>query len=177
MTEDDIAPILSIQSKNLRENLSLEQQKDGYLSLAFSEDEFKAFNRDVAVLVARDQDKVIGYCCLSSATFNAKFPILDQIIPRISSYKIAGVKQPPKEMTTCIYGPVCIASEYRGKQILAQLFSHTKIASKRAGYEYCFSFVATANQRSLVAHLKLPFHQVGKITFNGNEYVVIGCKL
>jgi len=177
MTEDDIASILSIQSENLRENLTPEQQKEGYLSLPFSEDEFKAFNRDVAVLVARDQDKVVGYCCISSATFNAKFPILNQITPKIPTYKIPGVMQPPKEMTTCIYGPACIAREYRGKQILAQLFSHTKIASKRAGYEYCFSFVATENQRSLAAHLKLPFHQVGKVSFKGNKYVVIGCKL
>lgn len=177
MTADDIASILSIQSENLRENLTLEQQKDGYLSLAFSEAEFRAFNRDVAVLVARDVDKVVGYCCLSSATFNAQFPILNKIIPKLSTYRIPGAKQSAKEMTTCIYGPACIAREYRGKKILAQLFSHCKIASKRAGYEYCFSFVAAKNQRSLAAHLKLPFYEVGKLRFKRNEYVVIACKL
>ena len=69
MLETDIIPILHIQSENLRDDLRPEQQKDGYLSIAFSE-----------------------------------------------------------------------------------------------------------NQRSLKAHLKLPFQIVGKVAYNANEYIVIACK-
>lgn len=177
MSESDIVPIRTIQSENLRENLTADQRKDGYLSIAFSEDEFREFNRDVGVVVAKVHGEVIGYCCVSSAAFNAKFPILDQIVANLSNYVVPGGQQRPAAATTCFYGPACIAPPFRGKNVLPQLFAHGLRLSKVAGYSFCFSFISSQNQRSLNAHLKLPFHEVGKVAFNENEYTVIACKI
>lgn len=177
MLESDIIPILSLQSANLRDPLNPEQRKDGYLSIAFSENEFRSFHRDIGVVVARVQDQVVGYCCISSAKLNARFPVLDQIVANLSGYLIPGTDQRPAEATTCFHGPVCIARSFRGRDILAHLFSHGIQLAKKAGYSFCFSFISSINQRSLKAHLKLPFHQVGTMVYHNSEYLVIACPI
>ncbi len=177
MLESDIIAMANIQFENLRDNLTPGQLKDGYLSIGFSENEFRAFNRDLGVVVTKAQDQVIGYCCVSSAAFNAQFPILDKIVANLSTYSIPGTDQQPTEATTCIYGPACIAIPYRGRKVLPHLFSYGMKLSKNAGYSFCFSFISSENQRSLKAHLKLPFHKVGKVAYNAGEYIVIACEI
>ena len=177
MRETDIIPILQIQNENLRDNLTPDQLRDGYLSIAFSENDFREFNRDLGVIVAKTQGQVIGYCCVSSAGFNAKFPILDQIVAQLSSYLVPGEQQQPTEVSTCFYGPACIAKPFRGKNVLTHLFSHGLKISDEAGYSFCFSFISSENKRSLKAHLKLPFQPVGSVVYHGNEYIVIACKI
>ena len=177
MLDSDISQIMNIQSENQRKNLTPSQQKNGYLSIAFSEDEFKDFNNSLCVVVAKEQDTVIGYCCISSAAFNAQFPILDQIVAGISSYVIPETQNMPTEEKACIYGPVCIALSHRGKGVLQKLSAFGLEMAKDRGYAYCFSFIAADNVRSLNAHRKLSFHTVGIVHHNNNEYVVIACKL
>ncbi|MFT5320404.1 MAG: hypothetical protein ACI934_000540 [Pseudohongiellaceae bacterium] len=177
MLESDLLPISTIQSENLRENLASDQLEDGYLSIAFSENEFKSFNGDLGVVVAREQDKVVAYSCFSSAAFNKQFPIIGQIIANLSSYIIPGTEQQPAEAKTCVYGPACIAADFRGQNILARMFSYGEKLAKNAGFFFCVSFISLENQRSLKAHLKLPFQKVGQVTYNDNQYIVIACKL
>ena len=177
MLESDITPILKIQSENLRENLKPDQMKDGYLSIAFSENEFREFNRDLGVVVAKVQRQVIGYCCVSSAAYNARFPILDQIVASLPTYSVRGTEQRPTKATTYFYGPACIAMPYRGQNVLTHLFSCGVKLSTDAGYSFCFSFISSENGRSLKAHLKLPFSKVGEVSYNDKEYLVIACKI
>ena len=177
MLEADITPISKIQTENLRDNLTPDQMKDGYLSIAFSKNEFREFNRDIGVIVAKVQGRVIGYCCVSSAAFNAQFPILDQIVAHLPTYSVPGTEQQPDKATTCFYGPACIAKNFRGQNVLTHLFSHGLKLSRDAGYSFCFSFISSENQRSLKAHLKLPFNKVGEVEFKDNNYIVIACKI
>ena len=177
MLDADISQIMEIQSENQRQNLTQSQQENGYLSIAFSEDEFKDFNDNLCVVVVKEHDEVIGYCCVSSAAFNAQFPILDQIVAGISSYVIPETQDIPTEGKSCIYGPVCIAHSHRGKGVLEKLSIFGLEIAKEKGYIYCFSFIAADNVRSLQAHKKLSFHTVGTVNHNNNEYVVIARQL
>lgn len=177
MLDSDISQIIDIQSENQRKNLTLSQQKNGYLSIAFSADEFKDFNDDLCVIVAKDQHEVVGYCCVSSAAFNAQFPILDKIVGGIASYSIPETQDMPTAEKSCIYGPVCIALSHRGKGVLEKLSAFGLEIAKERGYVFCFSFIAADNTRSLQAHKKLSFHTVGTVSHNNNEYVVIAHQL
>ena len=84
MQEYDLAQIMKIQSDNLREHLTPSHQKDGYLSIAFTETEFRAFNLNLGVVVARTHHEVIGYSCLKArppetpSTVNSAIFILRQ---------------------------------------------------------------------------------------------------
>jgi L-amino acid N-acyltransferase YncA len=173
MSDADISQIMHIQSENQRNNLSPYQQKNGYLSIAFSEDEFKDFNDDLCVVVAKEQHEVIGYCCVSSAAFNAQFPILDQIVANISSYAVPETQDIPTKEKSCIYGPACIALPHRGKGVLQKLSAFGLQIARERGYAYCFSFVAADNTRSLQAHMKLSFQRVGTVNHKNKEYIVI----
>ena len=177
MRESDIKQILSIQAENQRENLPPSRLKDGYLSIAFSADEFHKFNQDLCVVVAEEENEIIGYCCISSATFNAQFPILDQIVANVASFPIPETEDIPVEGKTCIYGPVCLSASRRGKGVLRKLSSFGLKIAKGKGYSHCLSFISAENVRSIKAHGKLSFQEVGRINQNGNEYIVIGCKL
>jgi L-amino acid N-acyltransferase YncA len=177
MLDSDLSQIMNIQSENQSNNLTPSQQKNGYLSIAFSEDEFKDFNENLCVVVAKEHHEVIGYCCISSAAFNAQFPILDQIVAGIPSYVTTETQDIPTEEKSCIYGPVCIARSHRGKGVLEKLSAFGLAIAKERGYAYCFSFIAADNIRSLQAHMKLSFHTVGTVTHNNNEYVVIARQL
>lgn len=177
MLESDIIPILNIQSENLRENLTPSQQKDGYLSIAFSDNEFRDFNNSICVVVAKEHNKVIGYCCVASAKFNAQFPILDQIVASLSSYSIPGTQDMPTERKTCIYGPVCISKSHRGAGVLKKILSYGLEIAKEIGYSFCFSFISSENARSISAHMKLPLNNVGKVYYKNNEYFVLACSI
>jgi L-amino acid N-acyltransferase YncA len=177
MLDSDIRQIMDIQYENQREHLTASQQKNGYLSIAFTADEFKEFNNNLCVVVAKEHHEVIGYCCVSSAAFNAQFPILDQIVKGIPSYAIPDTQDIPAEEKTCIYGPVCIARSHRGKGVLEKLSVFGLEIAKEQGYAHCFSFIAADNVRSLQAHRKLSFHTVGIVNHNTNEYIVIARQL
>jgi L-amino acid N-acyltransferase YncA len=177
MRESDINQILKIQAANQRENLTPSQQKDGYLSIAFSADEFNEFNHDLCVVVAKEDNEVIGYCCISSAGFNSQFPILDQIVANVASYPLPETDDIPVEERTCIYGPVCVSRSRRGKGVLKKISSFGLEIAKEIGYTYCLSFISAENVRSISAHMKISFQQVGKVNHNGNEYIVIATKL
>jgi len=177
MSETDMGRIMDIQSENHRENLTPSQQKDGYLSIAFSADEFRAFDNDLCVAVAKENDEVIGYCCISSAQFNSQFPILDQIVAGVSSYSIPGTQGTPVKEKACVWGPVCISRSHRGKGALKRLSSFGLEIARDMGYLYCLSFISSENTRSLRAHEKLSFHTVGRVSYKNKEYIVIARKL
>jgi L-amino acid N-acyltransferase YncA len=173
MQESDIDQILKIQSDNQRDHLTPSQRENGYLSIAFSADEFRAFDKDLCVVVARENQEIIGYCCISSARFNAQFPILDQIVADMASYPVPDTKETPQMETTCIYGPVCISAPHRGGGVLKKLSSFGLEVAGKMGYSCCLSFISAENVRSIKAHRKLSFQEAGKVRHNGNEYRVI----
>jgi RimJ/RimL family protein N-acetyltransferase len=177
MQEYDLAQVMKIQSDNLREHLTPSHQKDGYLSIAFTEAEFRAFNLNLGVIVARTHHEVIGYSCISDVEFNTQFPILDQIVKNIPFYSIPGTNFKPSEGTSYFHGPICIARSYRGKGVIKELFSKELEIAKEKGYAYCFSFISSENKRSLKAHAKLSFQKVGTVIYNDKEYIVIACNI
>jgi GNAT superfamily N-acetyltransferase len=177
MQESDLAQVLKIQSENLREHLTPSQQKDGYLSIAFSEADFKAYNHNLCVVVARTHHGVIGYSCISDVEFNMQFPILDQIVANFTSYFIPGTNDRPTEEMSYFHGPVCITRSHRGKGVIKELFLYELEVAKEKGYAYCFSFISSENTRSLKAHMKLSFQKVGTVNYNNKEYIVIACKI
>ena len=69
-------PSLAIQNGNLHANLTEEQRRDGFLSAAFTAEQFAQMAREVAVMVADDSGQVCGYLCAGSLEFHRQFPLL-----------------------------------------------------------------------------------------------------
>lgn len=175
--QSDLEQIEKIQIENQRSNLNPLQQKDGFLSIAFSREKLNGFNDSICIAVAKSGDIVTGYCCISSAEYNSQFPILDQIVANLSNFSVPGSSYPITKENTSIYGPVCVAAPYRNRGILKRLSSFARIAARDAGYRYCFSFISPENVRSLDAHIKLSFLKAGKVHLNNKEYIVMASTL
>ncbi|HEX2967431.1 MAG TPA: GNAT family N-acetyltransferase [Syntrophorhabdaceae bacterium] len=177
MNQSDVEQVEKIQTENQRIRLDASQQEAGFLSIAFSREELKGFNNSICVAVAKDMKTVAGYCCVSNADYNARFPILDQIVANLSYFSIGQSKHPIDRTNTSIYGPVCVAAPYRNKGILKRLSSFAMARAKEAGYLYCLSFISPENVRSMEAHLRLSFFSIGSVHLNNREYLVMGHNL
>jgi predicted GNAT superfamily acetyltransferase len=76
-----------------------------------------------------------------------------------------------------IYGPACVAREYRGRGLLRGLYDAQK--KDLAGqFKISVAFVSRSNPHSLDAHVKgLGMTEVGNFECRGNTYVTLAFRL
>jgi hypothetical protein len=67
---EDFAAIVELQNRNLEWNLDERARSDGFLSTAFSIEQFKRMDEEVAIVVSVDAGKLCGYVCASTPAFN-----------------------------------------------------------------------------------------------------------
>ena len=68
------------------------------------------------------------------------------------------------------YGPVCIAMEHRGKNILSQLFENMRVEMLQT-YPLAVTFINKNNERSYNAHThKIKWTVVDEFEFNNRHY-------
>lgn len=171
LADEDYVGVLALQEANLFDNLSTEDRQNGFLSARFSREQFGRMDRDVAVLVARDVERVVGYLCASGVELNRQFPLLLAMIERYADVSFQG--RALADQKTFVYGPVCVDRAYRGHGVLRGLFQalrHETLGRFDAGV----AFVAEDNQRSLAVHIaRLGMDDVGEFEFKGKRYRVL----
>jgi len=170
----DYPALVGLQQENLLSNLSGDELKDGFLSIAYSPEQFDAMNRDLAVVVAERGGQIVGYLCGTTCTYARQFPILRDLLDVLQKTPVDGTFLTP--VNTFIYGPVCIARHVRGSGILAGLVQ-TLCDIARERYAFCALFIADANRRSLRAHLKLGMNDLGTFEFGGMTYHALAMAL
>jgi L-amino acid N-acyltransferase YncA len=167
----DWPAVISIQNGNLHANLTEEQRRDGFLSAAFTTDQFEQMGRDVAVMVADDSGQVCGYLCAASVQFHRQFPLLAAMIDAFPQVSFLG--RPLASRRTFIYGPVCVAHSHRGRGLLRGLYDALR-SEVAGGYDSGVAFVAKGNQRSLAAHADgLGMTIAGDFVFDGRGYWIL----
>jgi len=135
-TINDLEAILALQKANLAQCLTLEEiQGQGFVSVNHSFDQLKKLNDYENHIIAKDNDKIIGY--LLAMTQQSKFdiPIL------------------------FVVGQVCIDKEYRGQGIFDNCyFAYKKYYSDK--YDFAITEIASTNLRSLNAHKRIGFKEI-----------------
>jgi len=174
-TPADYQRILRLQEANLITNLTAAETEDGFLSKKFSEIQFKEMNMDLGVVVADYNGEIVGYLCGASFKYGQQFQILQVIIGMFGQLRINGKELTPDK--TFIYGPVCIARDFRGAGLLSRLFAALKEIAEHA-YKFCILFIADTNTRSLKAHIeKLGMTELGMFTVHEKSYHLLGAAL
>jgi hypothetical protein len=167
----DISEILRIQNENLLSNLTETERADGYLSVAFSGQQFKEMNDEIPIVVAELGFGLGGYMCSSSLAYNTRIPLLAHMIGLFSKTIYGG--RPLDTYRSFVYGPVCIERTLRGTGLLNGMFD--ALTGQLAGrFDLGTLFISRGNPRSLNAHV----HQLGmqllkKFTFEGNEFYLL----
>jgi L-amino acid N-acyltransferase YncA len=152
---EDIAGILDLQERNLREN-------GGTLSVRFSRDWFEAALFDLPVIVARKGGRVVGYLVSSSKAAQSHAPIIRATL--------AAYPGPPDAY---LYGPICVAETERGQNLPAALMAdlHARLPGREG-----ITFIRRDNAASLRAHAKIGMREVAEFVHDGAAVIVVACR-
>ena len=174
-TPADYRDILRLQSANFIANLSEEERKGGFLSAQFTPEQTARIAEDLGTTLAIVNDQVAGFLCALRNEFDTGSPVIAKMLESYDRLTFDG--SPLSAFKSYIYGPVCIAREYRGRGVLRGLYEAQKKAL--AGqFEIGVAFVARTNPHSLNAHVSgLGMAEVGDFSVTGNIYSTLAFRL
>jgi hypothetical protein len=170
-TSEDLPGILSLQEANHIARLSAEECRGGFLSARFSMAQFAAFASDLGIVVAREKERIIGFMCASRHDFDSGSPIVESMLAGLEGLSLGGRELSRDRI--CIYGPVCIAADQRGRGVLRRLFHALKaeLAGKCANGA---AFIARNNPHSFDAHVHgLGMVKIGSFAHGGKMYDIV----
>jgi predicted GNAT superfamily acetyltransferase len=171
----DYAAILNLQSANYIANLSSHERAQGFLSAQFTSEQTSQIAKDLGTIVAVIDDQIVGFVCAFRNEFETGSPVIAKMLESYDRFMFES--RPLRTFKSYIYGPVCIAREYRGQGLLRGLYEAQK--KDLAGqFEIGVAFVSRSNPHSLDAHLKgLGMTQVGDFKCRDNVYVTLAFRL
>ena len=172
---EDYPAILRIQSTYYSGNLTAEERKEGFLSSEFTPEQVATMAEDLGTMVAIVENSVAGFLCACRKEFEHGSPVIEKMLESYDQIYFEGKSL--SSYNSYIYGPVCIARDYRRRGLLRGLYE----AQKRAlagQFDIGVAFVARNNPHSLGAHVAgLGMTEVGNFELRGNLYVILGFRL
>ena len=125
-TASDLYEILALQKKNLPQNLSKNEIKSqGYVTVSHSYDLLAEMNTKKAHIIAKSNEKVIGYALVMLEMFKDRIPVLIPMFEQIKTLKWKGKSM--LEIPFFIMGQVCIEKSFRRQGIFSGLFQKMKL--------------------------------------------------
>ncbi len=161
-TNKDLEQILSLQSSNLIQNLSVEERdSNGFLTVKHNLDLLARMNSSAPQIIAKENENVVGFALVMFKEFSEMIPVLTPMFDMFKKLSYKG-----KFLDTYSYyvmGQICIAEEFRGQGIFEKLYlKHKEIYSGK--FDICLTEVSVRNKRSMRAHERVGFHTIH--TFN-----------
>ena len=172
-TENDLAGVLQLQSKNLAANLTEEEKKQGFVTTPFTEAQILQIIREEGGLfVAAKKDVVIGYIFAGSWQYFSQWEIFNYMVTRFPQLRFNN--QTFDAASTFQYGPVCLDINHRGQGLFNELFEQMRLVF-RESYPISITFINQVNAISTAAHTrKLGWQIIDEFTFNNNQYYGLG---
>lgn len=169
-TTKDLAGVVALQNRNLVSNLTDDEKKDGFLSGAFTVEQFAEMNQDVGILVGVEEETVIGFICIGSVEFNLPYPLPKALVEEFS--RIQFDRRTLSSYECVIAGPVCVAKEKRGTGLFDFMYGQVyKILP--AHINLITTLVSKGNPRSIRAHEKVGMQTVGDFHYQEREFVIM----
>lgn len=150
-TAADYPQILQLQHANTPEQLTAEQKRQGFIVSKMNESQLDAINHGLGILVADDAGRIAGFVCLHSVADSLPRPaVVDSMLAQLPQALLAGRRL--SDLRVFLYGPVCLANDYRGQGLLRQLFVAVRQRTA-ADFDAGVAFVNDSNPHSLAAHV------------------------
>jgi predicted GNAT superfamily acetyltransferase len=171
----DYAAILNLQSANYIANLSAHEREQGFLSAQFTLEQTAQIAEDLGTIVAVIDDQIVGFVCASRNESETGSPVVAKMLESYDRMIFEG--RALKSFRSYIYGPVCLARDFRGRGLLRGLYQAQK--KDLAGqFEIGVAFVSRSNPHSLETHVKgLGMTEVGDFECRGNIYVTLAFRV
>jgi len=171
-TPRDFADIYALQEENLVSNLAPDARADGFVTTPFSLELMGELRADDRFLVARDDKtgELAGYVFMGSWAFCARWPAFRVAIGR---FPLRWGEKEIEVERTFQYGPVCVASRFRGQGVLPMLFEGVK-REMRDEFKVGTTWINAANGRSMKAHVaKLGLVPLDEFELGENRFVLL----
>ena len=169
-TKEDYSAVVSLQNENLAGTISDAEKRDGYVSVAWNEEQIESANKDIAVVVCKYDSGIAGYVIATTNNFNLRFPLLKHMMSLYATTMFMG--HPLSEYRSFIYGPVCVARTFRGTGVLEGLFHELlQLSEIITCYDTGVAFIEKNNRRSIQAHTRnLGMKKLRSFTFGEKEF-------
>ncbi len=170
---EDIKKVADLQSLYHVSTINEEDKKDGFVTTLFTEDQFKdLIEKENGLAIALDGDRVVAYAMAASWDYWSAWPLFQFMIGDLPNIEYLGQKLSLENSYQ--YGPVCVHKDYRGKDVLPNIFEFSRRQMKER-YPILITFINVINPRSYKAHVdKLGLEVIKKFDFNGNTYYNLG---
>lgn len=147
----DYQKILALQAQNVPENLTPQQQQQGFIVSVMDERQLERINHALGILISVDEDQLAGFACLMTVDTQPRPPVVEAMLKVLATESFQG--RPLKEQRVFLYGPVCVSAAWRGKGVLRQLFSAVKQRTEN-DFDVGALFINQSNQHSWDSHVK-----------------------
>ena len=169
--KDELVQIHKLNQKNLKQNLTLAEQKEqGFITWLYSIELLEKMHELAPSVVVKDGDVVAGYA-LTTLKESASFhPDFHAMFEKLASVQYRG--KPLYSYSLYCMGQLCVAKEYRGKGIVEMLYQkHKELYSTE--YDFILTEISTRNYRSIKAHEKVGFRSIHRYTDEMDEWDVV----
>ena len=170
---NDIYGVSQLQKKYHISTISEEDKPDGFVTTLFTEEQFKELiEKENGLAIACDNDKVIAYAMAASWDYWSAWPLFQYMINDLPNIEYLGYTLSTENSYQ--YGPICIDKQYRGTEVLPNLFEFSRLQMKDR-YPVLITFINQINGRSYRAHVdKLGLEIIKTFDFNNNHYYELG---
>lgn len=165
----ELEEILSLQKKNSPNALSKgEMEQEGFVTVSHTLDLLDRMNNVCPHIIAKENDKVIGYTLCMHPKFGNEIDILKPMFEEINS-----ILSPDEKYM--IMGQVCIHKEHRKMGIFQKLYKKMQEVT-RTNYNYIITEVDSLNVRSLNAHFAVGFIELKTYCTSGRKWHLLALK-
>lgn len=176
-TEPEIHQILALQALNLPVAISPETaQSQGFVTVRHDAEVLRRMNQAHPSVIAKDGDRLAGYCLVMPRAFAADVPVLAPLFEMLEGLSWHG--RLLHDGGWFVMGQVCVAAAYRGQGVFDGLYQHLKTVCRPA-FDFVVTEVAERNSRSLRAHERVGFEtfHIYPDATTGETWHVIGMDL
>jgi len=171
-SKKDLEGILDLQKTNLALNLPADEiQSQGFVTVTHTYKQLSKLNAYEKHIIAKYDDKVIGYLLAMTEHSKSDIPIL---IPMFNMFNEATYNDKKiVDYKYIVVGQVCIDKSYRGQGILDKCYSAYKEYYGNK-YDFAITEIEKSNKRSLNAHKRIGFKEIKTYTSPDNtEWVIV----
>ena len=167
-TPADFDALLNLHALNHATRIAPDARADGFLTIDIARRDLELLHQMRSVWIARndENDELAGYVLAAPWDFYARWPLFRTQTDR---FPLAFGDAQLTIENSFQYGPVCVAREFRGRGLLAQLLNAVK-ARYHENYDFGATFINVANVASMSAHRKIGLQTVDEWQANGNNY-------
>tara|TARA_R110002051_G_scaffold71624_1_gene129321 strand:+ start:18667 stop:19200 length:534 start_codon:yes stop_codon:yes gene_type:complete len=166
-TKDELLQILSLQESNLKSTVTAsEMAQEGFVTVHHNLDILTRMNDACPHIIAKDEDKVVGYALSMTDDFKDEISVLRPMFTELETNNIQNF---------ITMGQICVAKTHRKQGIFRGLYEAMKKASYPK-YDAIITEVDATNSRSLGAHYAVGFEKLCTYHSLGQDWELISLK-